>query len=92
MLTFAPPSHNARINKSGSRPDSAALCFFKTDLFKEYAHEAHFSAKQSRAGSSSRFPSSYVDSRWTQYIECTPGAWPQEAFCLIHKAKAGALL
>jgi ribonuclease P protein component len=90
MLTFDSPRHIARINKGGRRMDSVAFCFFDTDLIKEHAHEAHFSTKQSRACTSSRFPASYVHSRWTQHIKRTPRTRPQKTVCLISDAAAAA--
>jgi ribonuclease P protein component len=90
MLTFDSPKHNARNNKGGRRMDSVAFCFFDTDLIKEYAHEAHFSAKQSRACTSSRLSSSYGNSIWPGNFECTPRTRPQKTVCLISDAAAAA--
>jgi ribonuclease P protein component len=56
---------------------------FTTHLFfKDLSHEAHLSAEQSSARSPSRIPSPYVDRCWSQHLERSPCAWPQEAFGL----------
>ena len=82
MLTFIRPERIGHINKSGRWADSAAIFIPIRIKFKDYSHEAHFSAEQSRACPSPRFSSSYVDRRWPQHPEFAPRAWPQEAFGL----------
>jgi ribonuclease P protein component len=88
VLTFARPAHNGHVNKGGRWTDSAALFISYRLKTKDYSHEAHFSAEQSRACPSPRFSPAHVDRRWPQYPERTPRAWPQEAFGLI-QATAG---
>jgi ribonuclease P protein component len=83
VLTFAAIKRIGHVNKSGRWTDSAALFISRRIKFKDYSHEAHFSAEQSRACPSPRFPSAHVDRRWPQHPERTPRAWPQEAFGLI---------
>jgi ribonuclease P protein component len=83
MLTFAAIKRIGHVNKSGRWTDSAALFISRRKKFKDYSHEAHFSAEQSRACPSPRFPSAHVDRRWPQHPERTPRAWPQEAVGLI---------
>jgi ribonuclease P protein component len=83
VLTFAAIKRIGHVNKSGRWTDSAALFISRRIKFKDYSHEAHFSAEQSRACPSPRFSSSHVDRCWPQYPERSPRTWPQEAFGLI---------
>jgi ribonuclease P protein component len=69
VLTFAAIKRIGHVNKSGRWTDSAALFISRRIKFKDYSHEAHFSA--------------HVDRRWPQHPERPPRAWPQEAFGLI---------
>ncbi len=79
MLTFVAPERIGHTNKSGRWTDSAALFISRRIKFKDYSHEAHFSAEQSRACPSPRFSSPHVDCCWPQHPERSPRAWPQEA-------------
>jgi len=83
LLTFNRFERIGHVNKGGRWTDSAALFISRRIKFKDYSHEAHFSAEQSRACPSPRFPSPHVDCRWTQHSERSPRAWPQEALGLI---------
>jgi ribonuclease P protein component len=86
MLTFTPHTHKGPLNKGGRREDSAAICFFNSTDFKDYAHEAHLPAEQSRPRPSSRFPSAHVHSCWPCHSERSPRTWPQEAVGLSQSA------
>jgi ribonuclease P protein component len=86
MLTFVAAGHNGHVNKGGRWTDSATLFISRRIKFKDYSHEAHFSAEQSRACPSPRFPSPHVDRRWPQHPERSPRAWPQEAVGLSPKS------
>jgi ribonuclease P protein component len=83
MLTFACSNRIGHVNKGGRWTDSAALFISRRIKFKDYSHEAHFSAEQSRACPSPRFSSPHVDRRWPQHPERSPRAWPQKAVGLI---------
>jgi ribonuclease P protein component len=83
MLTFSCPDRIGHVNKGGRWTDSAALFISRRIKFKDYSHEAHFSAEQSRACTSPRFSSAHVYRRWSQHSERSPRAWPQEAVGLI---------
>ena len=83
MLTFAVPERIGHINKGGRWTDSAALFISRRIKFKDYSHEAHLSAEQSRACPSPRFSPPHVDCCWPQHPERPPRAWPQEAVGLI---------
>jgi ribonuclease P protein component len=82
MLTFACPNHKGPFNRSGRGRDSAALLFSIAFDFEDLSHEAHLSTEQSSARSPSRIPSPYVDRCWSQHLERSPCAWPQEALGL----------
>jgi ribonuclease P protein component len=82
MLTFTRSERIGHVNKGGRWTDSATLLISRRIKFKDYSHEAHFSAEQSRACPSPRFSSAHVDRRWPQHPERPPRAWPQEAFGL----------
>jgi ribonuclease P protein component len=79
VLTFVASNRIGHVNKGGRWTDSAALFISRRKKFKDYSHEAHFPAEQSRACPPPRFPSAYVDRCWPQYLERPPRAWPQEA-------------
>jgi ribonuclease P protein component len=79
MLTFATSDRIGHVNKGGRWTDSAALFIPICIKTKDYSHEAHFSAKQSRACPPPRFPPAHVNRCWPQYPERPPRAWPQEA-------------
>jgi ribonuclease P protein component len=83
VLTFIGIERIGHVNKGGRWTDSAALFISRRTNFKDYSNEAHFSAEQSRACPSPRFPSPHVDRCRTKYPECPPRAWPQEAVGLI---------
>lgn len=83
MLTFAAIKRIGHVNKGGRWTDSAALFIPLRIKTKDYSHEAHFSAEQSRACPPPRFPSAHVDRCWPQHPELTPCAWPQETVGLI---------
>jgi ribonuclease P protein component len=83
MLTFTCPDRIGHDNKGGRWTDSATLFISRRIKFKDYSHEAHFSAEQSRACPSPRFSSAHVYRRWSQHSERSPRAWPQEAVGLI---------
>jgi len=83
VLTFNLSERIGHVNKGGRWTDSAALFISRRIKFKDYSHEAHFSAEQSRACPSPRFPSPYVNRRWPQHPERSPCTWPQEAVGLI---------
>jgi ribonuclease P protein component len=82
VLTFAAPERIGHVNKGGRWTDSAALFISRRIKFKDYSHEAHFPAEQSRACTPPRFPPAHVDRCRTQYPERPPRARPQEAFGL----------
>jgi ribonuclease P protein component len=65
------------------RLDSAAFFISRCIRFKDYSHEAHFSAKQSCACPSSWFSSAHVNRCWPEHSERPPRPWPQEAVGLI---------
>lgn len=79
MLTFTGIERIGHVNKGGRWTDSAAHFISIRIKTKDYSHEAHFPAEQSRACPSPRFSSAYVDRCWPQYPERPPCAWPQEA-------------
>ena len=83
MLTFSNPDSIGHSNRSGRCADSAAIFISRRIKFKDYSHEAHFSAEQSRAGPSPRFSSPYVNRCWPQHPERTSRPRPQEAVGLI---------
>jgi ribonuclease P protein component len=83
MLTFTTTERIGHDNKGGRWTDSAALFISRRIKFKDYSHEAHFSAEQSRACPPPRFSSPHVDRRWPQHLERPSCAWPQEALGLI---------
>ena len=83
MLTFTAPDRNGHVNQSGCWTDSATLSSSRYKRYKDYSHEAHFSAEQSRACPSPRFSPPHVDCRWPQHPEWPPRAWPQKAVGLI---------
>jgi ribonuclease P protein component len=83
VLTFSPSDRIGHCNRSGRCADSAALFISRRKKFKDYSHEAHFSAEQSRACPSPRFPSPYVNRRWPQHPERTSRTRPQETVGLI---------
>ena len=58
------------------------LTFTTYLIFEDLSHEAHLSAEQSSARSSSRISSPYVHSCWTQHLERSSCTWPQEALGL----------
>jgi ribonuclease P protein component len=82
VLTFAVPERIGHVNRGGRWTDSAALFISLRIKTKDYSHEAHFSAEQSRACPSPRFSSPHVDRCWPQHPERPSRAWPQEAFGL----------
>jgi ribonuclease P protein component len=84
VLTFTAIERIGHVNKGGRWTDSAALFIPLRIKTKDYSHEAHFSAEQSRACPSPRFSSSHVDRCWPQYPERTPCAWSQEAVGVSH--------
>jgi ribonuclease P protein component len=79
VLTFTAIKRIGHVNKGGRWTDSAALFIPLRIKTKDYSHEAHFSAEQSRACPPPRFPSAHVYRCWPQHPEFTPCAWPQEA-------------
>jgi ribonuclease P protein component len=83
VLTFRHADRIGHCNRKGRCADSATIFISRHKKFKDYSHEAHFSAEQSRACPSPRFSSSYVNRRWPQYPERTPRTRPQEAVGLI---------
>jgi ribonuclease P protein component len=83
VLTFIRSERIGHVNKGGRWTDSAAPYISRRIKFKDYSHEAHFSAEQSRACPSPRFSSPHVNRRWPQHPERPPRAWPQETFGLI---------
>jgi ribonuclease P protein component len=83
VLTFSLSDRIGHCNRSGRCADSAALFISRRKKFKDYSHEAHFSAEQSRACPSPRFSSSYVNRRWPQHPERTSRTRPQETVGLI---------
>jgi ribonuclease P protein component len=83
VLTFSAPDRIGHVNKGGRWTDSAAFFILVRIKFKDYSHEAHFSAEQPRACPPPRFPPAHVDRRWPQHPEFAPRAWPQEAVGLI---------
>jgi hypothetical protein len=90
MLTFGSLAHNAPINRGSRRSDSADFCFLDTEIFREYRHEAHLSAKQPRSRASPWFSSSYGDRSRPQHIERTPRPRTQKAVCLSESNKTEA--
>jgi len=83
MLTFNYPDRIGHSNRDGRYADSAILFISRRKKFKDYSHEAHFSAEQSRACPSPRFSSTYVDRCRPQHPERAPRTRPQEAVSLI---------
>jgi ribonuclease P protein component len=83
VLTFRHADRIGHCNRKGRCADSATIFISRRKKFKDYSHEAHFSAEQSRACPSPRFSSSYVNRRWPQYPERTSRTRPQEAVGLI---------
>jgi len=83
VLTFSLSDRIGHRNRSGRCADSAALFILRRKKFKDYSHEAHFSAEQSRACPSPRFSSPYVNRRWPQHPERTSRTRPQETLGLI---------
>jgi len=84
VLTFTAIKRIGHVNKGGRWTDSAALFIPLRIKTKDYSHEAHFSAEQSRACPPPRFPSAHVDRCWPQHPERTSCAWPQEAVGVSH--------
>jgi ribonuclease P protein component len=83
VLTFRHAVRNGHCNRKGCCTDSATIFISRRKKFKDYSHEAHFSAEQSRACSSPRFSSPHVNRCWPQHPERTPRTRPQEALGLI---------
>jgi ribonuclease P protein component len=83
VLTFRHAVRNGHCNRKGCCTDSATIFISRRKKFKDYSHEAHFSAEQSRACSSPRFSSPHVNRCWPQHPERTPRTRPQEAVGLI---------
>jgi ribonuclease P protein component len=83
MLTFRQPVHKGALNTGGRRMDSAAVFILNNKNFKDYAHEAHLPAEQSRPRSPSRFPSAHVHRQRSCHPERASFAWPQKAVGLI---------
>jgi ribonuclease P protein component len=83
MLTFSSPDSIGHNNRSGRCADSAAVFISRRKKFKDYSHEAHLSAEQSRACPSPRFSSPYVNRCWPQHPERTSRTRPQETLGLI---------
>jgi ribonuclease P protein component len=83
VLTFSLSDRIGHCNRKGRWADSATIFISRRKKFKDYSHEAHFSAEQSRACPSPRFSSSYVNRCWPQHPERTSRPRPQEAFGLI---------
>jgi ribonuclease P protein component len=79
MLTFAASDRIGHLNKGGRWTDSAALFIPIRIKTKDYSHEAHFPAKQSRACPPPRFSPAHVDRCWPQHPERAPCAWSQKA-------------
>jgi ribonuclease P protein component len=79
VLTFNHPDRIGHSNREGRCTDSAALFISRRKKFKDYSHEAYFSAEQSRACPSPRFSSPYVNRCGPQHPERTSRARPQEA-------------
>jgi ribonuclease P protein component len=82
-LTFHLPNRIGHSKRNGRWTDSATLFISRSKKFKDYSHEAYFSAEQSRACPSPRFSAPYVDRCRPQYPECAPRTRPQQAFSLI---------
>jgi ribonuclease P protein component len=82
-LTFHCPDRIGHSNRKGRCADSAIFFISRRKKFKDYSHEAHFSAEQSRACPSPRFSSPYVNRCRPQHPERAPRTWPQEAVSLI---------
>jgi ribonuclease P protein component len=82
MLTFTDLRHKGPLNEVGRCKDSATVSIPIADFIEDLSHEAHLSAEQSSARSPSRVSSPYVDRCWSQYLERSPRAWPQEALGL----------
>ena len=78
-LTFTLSDRNGHVNKSGHCTDSVALFISRRIKFKDYSHEAHFSAEQSRACPPPRFSPAHVNCRWPQHPERPPCARPEKA-------------
>jgi ribonuclease P protein component len=84
VLTFTAIDRIGHVNKGGRWTDSAALFIPIRIKTKDYSHEAHFPAEQSRACPSPRFSSPHVDRSWPQHPERPPRTWPQEAVGVSH--------
>ena len=85
-LTFTLSDRNGHVNKSGYSTDSVALFNSRRIKFKDYSHEAHFSAEQSRACPPPRFSPAHVNRCWPQHLERPTCAWPQKAIGLSRSA------
>jgi len=83
VLTFHLSNRIGHSDRNGRWTDSAAIFISRRKKFKDYSHEAHFSAEQSRACPSPRFSSPYVNRRWPQHPERTSRTRPQETVGLI---------
>jgi ribonuclease P protein component len=83
MLTFRHADRIGHCNRKGRWTDSVTIFISRRKKFKDYSHEAHFSAEQSRACPSPRFSSSYVNRCWPQHPERTSRPRPQKAVGLI---------
>jgi ribonuclease P protein component len=79
VLTFNHPDRIGHSNREGRCADSATIFISRRKKFKDYSHEAHFSAEQSRACPSPRFSSPYVNCRWPQHPERPSRTRSQEA-------------
>jgi ribonuclease P protein component len=85
VLTFNLPDRIGLNNRSGRCADSAAIFISRRKKIKDYSHEAHFSAEQSRACPSPRFSSPDVNRCRPQHPERTSRTRPQEAVGLINQ-------
>lgn len=83
MLTFPPSDLIGHVNTGGRWTDSAALFIARRIKYKDYSHEAHFSAEQSCACTPPWFPPADVNRERPCDFERAPRAWPQEAVGLI---------
>ena len=79
MLTFTRLDRIGHHNKGSCWTDSASFFNSRCIKYKDYNHEAHFSAEQSRACPPPRFSPPHVDCCWPQHPEWPPSTWPQEA-------------
>jgi ribonuclease P protein component len=82
-LTFRHANRNRHCNIKGRCADSATIFILRRKKFKDYSHEAHFSAEQSRACPSPRFSSPHVNRCGPQHPERPSRTRPQEAVGLI---------